>query len=735
MTDYSSDLDRLAERVGIEPFFHDIWGNRTDVPASAKRALITALGYGAGSEAEIAASLAEVEAAPWRRLAPPVLVAGLGEPLVVALILAKAERHGPVAWTLAEESGAIHRGETPAETLAIEAEGELEGRRLCRLPLPLPLCPPLGYHRLELRHGDAAAEVSLIVAPERCFTPEEALAGGRSWGLSAQLYGLRSAGNWGMGDFTDLGDLAELAGRRGASMVGLNPLHALFPADPAHFSPYAPSDRGFLNILYIDPVAVPELAECPEARDLIGGPDFQRALTRARAAELVDYPAVAALKRPVLELLFRGFRSRHLDPATGGTGDARAAAFRAFVAEGGKALARFALFEALHEHFFGRDFTRWDWQSWPEAYRDPASPEVTAFAAQHQERIQFFQYLQWLADEQLAAAAARGQAAGLTYGFYRDLAVAVSAGGAAAWAEPGAIVTGAGIGCPPDPFNLKGQNWGLAPFSPRGLVEHAYRPFIAVLRANMRHAGVLRIDHVMALQHLYWIPPGGGLGGYVTYPFKDLARLVALESQRNRCVVIGEDLGTVPEGFRPAMARAGILSCRVLYFERGQNGGFLAPDALPAGALVSATTHDLSPLAGFWAGTDLAWRDRLGLYPSPDIRDRETRERDHDRWRLLDALAAAGALPDHLHPRHGRPAAMDGDLMAAVYRFLARSPAPLLAVALEDLLLETEQPNLPGTVAEHPNWRRRLPLALDQIGRLDRLHRLHRDLATAGRGD
>lgn len=730
MTNSPSDLDRLAERVGIEPFFHDIWGNRTEVSAEAKRALIAALGYATGSEAEIAASLAAVESAPWRRLAPPVLVVGEDEAILLPLTVPDSELDSPVVWTLTEENGAVHSGEARPTALTLQAVTLLDGAAVRRLALPLPLRLPLGYHALTLRLGSREATLSLIVAPERCFTPEEVVAGGRSWGLGVQLYGVRSAGNWGMGDFSDLADLAELAAGRGAGMVGLNPLHALFAADPHHYSPYAPSHRGFLNILYIDPVAVPELAECPEARDLIGGPVFQRDLAKARASELVDYPAVAALKRPVLERLFRTFQRRHLES---GAPSPRADAFRAFEAEGGETLRRFALFEALHEHVFGADFTRWDWRSWPEGYRDPASPEVASFAAAHPDQIGFFQYLQWLADEQLGEAAARGRAAGLTFGFYRDLAVAISPGGAAAWAEPGAIAVDARIGCPPDPFALKGQNWGLAPFSPSGLVEAAYRPFIAVLRANMRHAGVLRIDHVMALQHLYWIPPDGGIGGYLSYPFRDLVRLVALESRRNRCVVIGEDLGTVPEGFRPAMAKAGILSCRVFYFERGRDGGFLPPEAYPAGALVTATTHDLATLAGFWQGRDLAWRTRLGLYPTPEMRDGEAQARDHDRWRLLDALARAGVLPDRLHPRHGRLAPLDDELVAAIYAFLARSPAQVLMVQIEDLLLEPEQPNLPGTVAEHPNWRRRLALALDQIGRLDSAARLAGAIGAGGR--
>ncbi len=582
--------------------------------------------------------------------------------------------------------------------------------------------------------GEHSAELSLILAPDRCLLPEEVGTGGRGWGLGVQLYGVRSAGNWGMGDFTDLAELGERAAAWGAGTVGLNPLHALFPADPNHFSPYSPSHRAFLDILYIDVVAVPELAECPEARDLIGSPGFQRALAQARAQELVDYQAVSALKRPVLERLFTAFQVGHLEPAAEDPTAAspRVQAFRAFQAEMGPELTRFAVFEALHEHFFGSDPLRWSWQHWPEAYRDPTSPEVAAFAATYADRVTFFQYLQWQADEQLGAAASRARAAGLRLGFYRDLAVAVEPGGAAAWGAQTVMATAARVGAPPDQFNLHGQDWGLAPMSPLGLYEAAYRPLISVLRANMRHAGVLRIDHVMALQHLYWIPPQGGIGAYMAYPFADLTRLVALESHRNRCAVIGEDLGTVPEGFRPAMQRAGILSCRVFYFERGHDGAFLPPEAYPGSALVTATTHDLATLKGFWQGVDLEWRIRLGLYPSPEMQQHEVTARDHDRWRMLHALDRAGLLPEPLRPHHGLPAFCD-DLTVAVYRYLAASPSKLLMVQIEDLLGEAEQPNLPGTTIQHPNWRRRHMLGLDQLPRIPVITRLVEALRAAGR--
>ncbi len=728
MTVIAPDLDRLADLVGIEPFFYDIWGNRFNVSRQTKTAIITALGLACGSDAEIIDSLCLVVQANWQQPLPPVVVLGENDQAHVPVVLFAKDLVRPLNWSLVQEDGILHEGIVQTDQLVIIETTAINGTKLLRCRLPLPSNLPCGYHTLTVNTGSQSGKLSLIIAPDHCLRPQDVAPGGKSWGLSVQLYGLRSASNWGMGDFGDLGKFAEYAAGLGAGMVGLNPIHALYHADPNHHSPYSPSHRAFLNILYIDVVAVPDLAECPEARDLIGGPKFLTALARAREAELVDYPAVADLKRPVMELLFASFNKRHL---TDGTSE-RAREFRMFQTEGGEELAKFALFEALHEHFYGGDPSLWNWQDWPKPYRDPANAEVAAFAESHAGRVTFFQFLQWLADIQLAEAASRGRTAGLRFGFYRDLAVAVNPGGAAAWANQSVIVTAVGVGAPPDHFNLHGQSWGLAPMSPIGLREAAYRPLISVLRANMRHAGVLRIDHVMALQHLYWIPPGGGIGAYVSYPLTDLVRLVALESHRASCVVIGEDLGTVPDGFRPAMQRAGILSCRVFYFERGDGGEFLPPEAYPDGALICATTHDLATLKGFWQGVDLEWRIKLGLYPTPEMREDEVRSREHDRWRLLNALEHAGVLPDRLRHRNGLPG-FDDELALAIYCFLAKARSRILMVQIEDAILEAEQPNLPGTVDQHPNWCRRLPMALDQIARLKPIKRLAEAIKATGR--
>jgi 4-alpha-glucanotransferase len=436
------------------------------------------------------------------------------------------------------------------------------------------------------------------------------------------------------------------------------------------------------------------------------------------SAEFIDYGAVAACKRPVLEALYRRFRARELG-ADGGARGPLGGQFREFQRAGGRALRDFARFEALHEHYYGRE-RHFSWTSWPAPMRNPRSPAVAGFARAHRERVEFFEFLQWEADRQLAAAAAAGRADRLSLGLYRDLAVGANPNGAEAWADQELVVPAVTIGAPPDPLSRAGQNWGLAPINPLVLRRRGFAPFVHALRANMRHAGILRVDHVMSLSRLYWVPGGmeASAGAYIAYPFDTLSRLVALESRRQGCAVIGEDLGTVPEGFRERMQRAQVLSYRVAVFERGEDGAFVSPRAYPALAAASAATHDIATVKGFWLGTDIAWRRRLHLYPDAEAQQNEASERACDRRRLLEALAREGLItPERFGEflsESGEPA-FSPALGDAILTYLARSRARLMLVQLEDVTGASEQANLPGTTDAHPNWRRRMPRPLEDI--------------------
>lgn len=686
---------RVADLLGIETSHSDALGVIHHPDAETLAALVAAFGLPAEPE-QAAEAFAEM-----RQSAPfgldPFVIVGTEAP---QLMLDSAE---PTEWRLEFEAGGSAGGRwTP-------------GNGAMRLPGDMPA----GYHRLHLSTAGAAATVTLAAAPPACHLPPALRPGAASWGLTAQLYGVRTARSWGMGDFTDLAALGRAAGGMGAATVGINPLHALFASEPRHSSPYSPSSRGFLDYLYIDPTSVPGFSEDETIRTLVP----EAALAAARASELVDHAAVAALKRPVLESLYRRFHDVDL-----AAGTALAKQFRRFKRAGGRRLEMFATFEALHQRFNGNG-GQFSWRDWPAELRDPNSPAVAKFAKQHRDRVEFFQFMQWQADEQLGEAAAAGRAAGLSLGIYRDLAVGVNPHGAEAWADQGLVVPGMGIGAPPDPLSRAGQNWGLAPVNPLALRREGFQPFIAALRANMRHAGVLRIDHVMSLARLYWVPEGRSAvaGAYVRYPLAELLRLVALESQREECAVVGEDLGTVPSGFRETLQAAQMLCYRVVMFERRRDGNFIAPDEYTPLAAASAATHDLASLKGFWLGRDIAWRQQLKLYPDADAEAADISDRHTARWQLLEALAREGLIAwdrvGEFLPRDGAPV-YTAELGEAIIAFLARSRSRLMLVQLEDVAGEAEQANLPGTTDAHPNWRRRLSAQLEDIVASPEMHRI-----------
>ncbi|MBK8210438.1 MAG: 4-alpha-glucanotransferase [Rhodospirillales bacterium] len=698
-----ANLDRLTELAGIETEYWDIWGNHHQVGDAQKRSILAALGLSARDEEQIAASIDRLSAATWRRWLPPVVVAFENEPIQLTLSLPAERAEWPVVLRVTSEAGEESEELFRPAEAPVRARRGVDGREVRRYDVPLSVTLPCGYHTV-CAEAHAEEQTLLIVAPRRCWLPPELDAGGRTWGLSAQLYSLRRPGNWGIGDFTDLRQLVDAAADLGATVIGLNPLHALFLARPDEASPYSPSSRLFLNPLYIDVEAIAEFAACSEAQALARAHEGE--LAAARAGGSVAYRQIKPIKLAVLEKVYACFAREQ-----GTAAEARRKDFEHFRAEHGEALRRYALFEVLCEEFDGKA-----WQQWPDGFRRPSDPLVAEFARTHAVRVEFFEFLQWQADRQLAAAQARALGRGLAVGIYRDLAVGADRSGADAWSDQEVIVQDAKVGCPPDPFNMLGQDWGIPPLHPLTMRAQCYQPFIAMLRANMRHAGGLRIDHVMGLMHLFWIPMGGtpADGAYVKYPFDEMLAILALESQRHRCLVVGEDLGTVPEGFREKMAAANVLSYRVLYFEK-EGDRFRQPEEYPGLALACVTTHDLATLEGFWRGADIDLKQRLALYPSADAESGERNARLHDRWLLLQALRGQELLPNGLDPDNIDGTPMSPQLIAAMHAYLARSPASILLVQIDDLMREQEQINLPGTVFERPNWRRRLSMCVDEL--------------------
>jgi 4-alpha-glucanotransferase len=488
---------------------------------------------------------------------------------------------------------------------------------------------------------------------------------------------VRSARNWGIGDFTDLDGLLELAGHLGADGVGLNPLHALFDDRPADCSPYSPNSRLFLNPLYIDVERLPGFQPGVSA-------DSSSTIARLRASDIVDYASVAELKWRALRSAFEKFRG---DPNR-----ARRQDFEKFRAERAPLLSRFACFEVLR-HKFNKP-----WWDWPKQWRQPDDINLAKLReGPDAAEIEFVEFVQWAADRQLQACRDLAVSLGMKVGLYLDVAVGVQSDGFDAWNEQTAISRHLAVGAPPDPLNTAGQNWGLAGFNAAGLEIQSFEPYREMLRASMRHAGAIRLDHVLGLKRLYLVPHGfaANNGVYVQMPFEALLAATAQESVAHRCVVIGEDLGTVPEGFREQMADWGIWSYQVMMFERDDHGSFRGIEHYAPNALVTFNTHDLSTYAGWRSFSDLVLKRSLGIDPG---------ESDDARWRAL------AMLTDVL-----RHYAIDSNDLYAVANFLARTKSRLLAISLEDLLGVIDQPNIPGTVNEHPNWRRRLPLAIDEI--------------------
>jgi len=628
------DLFAKARQLGIQTEYIDGQGHRHVTDKAALKLIIDALPV----------------RAPHRFLGEAVVVRS-GQPARTEL---KQAATFPLSWKIVAGLKVIAEGATHARTIV------------------WPPDLPVGSYRLHVTDGSSfTEEAPLIVAPPRAF-------GGdfdRCWLLAVQLYGVRSARNWGIGDFTDLEGLIELAGHLGADGVGLNPLHALFDDRPGDCSPYSPNSRLFLNPLYIDVEKLPGFQRAFEAKG---------AVARLRASDIVDYAAVAELKWRALRFAFDAFKA---DPKKERRRD-----FEKFRAERAPLLSRFACFEVLR-HKFNKP-----WWEWPEEWQQPDE----AACARLREgpdgaEIEFVEFVQWIADRQLGACQARAKKLGMKVGLYLDVAVGVQANGFDAWNEQVAISRRLAVGAPPDALNTAGQDWGLAGFNAAGLELRSFEPYREMLRASMRHAGAIRLDHVLGLKRLYLVPHGFAAdnGVYVQMPFEALLATTAQESVAHRCVVIGEDLGTVPEGFREQMADWGIWSYQVMMFERDDHGKFRGLDHYASNALVTFNTHDLSTYAGWRSFSDLALKRSLGIDPG---------ESDDARWHALTMLS--DVLRHHDIDRHD---------LYAVAAFLARTKSRLLAISLEDLLGVIDQPNIPGTVDEHPNWRRRLPLALDQI--------------------
>ena len=692
------ELSALAERLGILASYVDQSGREERFTSDASReALVAALGHDGSSEAAAAASLESLEQAERARILDPVQVWREHAQREPRVRMRLPEGDEATAWSLELVGEDGRNARLEGRVPALRPRGELD--------LPLPLRPPPGYHRLRVvldaRGGTRLGEALLVVTPRACFAPSERLGERRVFGLWANLYTLRSRRNWGFGDLGDLRGLLRFCADAGGAFVGLNPLHAI--RGRGHdVSPYGPVSRLYRSLLYLDVEAVPELADCEEARALLARPDLRAALARLRAARRIDAERVLEAKLRLVEPLHRRFVALHRGRPT-----PRGVAYARYLEREGEALRDFATFCALVEHT-GNPYS--DPRHWPAGLRDAASAEVTAFRDAHPEPVDRQCWIQFELDSQLAAAEREGRDAGLPLGLYTDLAVGSAPDGADPWLFPGLFPEGVHAGAPPDDYSSSGQDWGFPPLDPHRLRADGYRYWVRLLRAAFGHARALRIDHALGLFRMFWIPAGrsGSDGAYMRYPADELLGILALESQRHRAVVVAEDLGTVPPEVPAALASWGVLSSKVLYFEQ-EDGAFRPSSAYSSRALVTANTHDLPPLAGFFADRDLELRLEVGHMSAEEVDEARAR-RDRQRSALLWRLREEGCLPP------GDAVPSTAELCAAVNAFLCRTPAPLVGISLDDVAGEIDPVNLPGVPVERwPSWSRRMRLALEEL--------------------
>jgi 4-alpha-glucanotransferase len=706
-------LVTLAARLGIQESYVDQTGDNVRLTSDETReALLSAMGIDASTEeraAEALRALRRKQRRTW--IAPVRVVRQRSRALHRVWVRVPAMRAEEVRWTL------ILRTEEGIES---SWSAITTGGRSRRMQLELPVVPPLGYHDLTVRFEGAGrtreATQRLIVVPSQCVPPETRLGGKRGFGITANLYTVRSASNWGAGDFGDLGALAEWLARYGGAFVGVNPLHALRNAG-YDVSPYSPISRLFRNPLYLRVEWIPELGYDAATRARISSPDFQETLAELRAADTLDYERIMALRAPVLEALHRTFVEHEVK---GGT--PRARAYAQYREREDPQLTQFATFMAIAERE-GPDA-----RQWPEALRDARSHAVARLREELAERVDHHRWIQFEIDRQLGVAASEATAAGLSLGLYQDLAVGSAASGADVWANPDLFVQGATVGAPPDMYSDEGQNWGLPAINPHVLRETGYDYWVRLLRAGFRHTGALRIDHALGLFRMFWVPLGQSArqGAYMTSFSEELFGILALESVRHWALVVGEDLGTVPEAVPKVLERWGVLGSKVQVFERDFfSRRFREADQYPRMALATVNTHDLPPLVGWMKARDIELRGELGDLADPKQANAMREGRHGDREALLDSLIEARLLP-----ASARESLTAEELIAAVHSFIRRTPSALVGLSLDDLALEENPVNIPGVWQDkYASWSRRMRTTLEELLGSERAAR---GLGTAG---
>ncbi len=704
----SALINKLASFRKLSDSYVDYKGQEAIISVDHKELILKAMGYDTTTEASLESAIVELETVFWQSVLEPVVVLVPDKHWFVDFNCLDLPEAFEITWAVALEDSP---SQAFSKTCAISScelldQRQMGDQKISRRRIILPKELPQGYHQFSIQMGDDSYTCPLIATPKSSFQNNELeFNNEKIWGTAIQLYTLRSDNNWGIGDFADLIELVDNISEHGGDVIGLNPVHALFPNNPEQASPYSPSNRSTVNHLYIRPELAAEFEFCEPLKEWLASDIIKTQLAAARKPEFVDYKAVSKLKHQAFEFLFDEFKTREL-----GSGSDRDLAFQKFVAEQGEAVKLQATYDALLVHF-SKEMKEdvWGWQQWPEAYQDHASPEVAEFIKGHTDEINFFLYLQFLSDEQLNAAHELTETKGMKLGLYRDLAVGANPGGAEVWSNKNMFCLDASVGAPPDALGPSGQNWGLPPLDPTKLRSEAYKTFITLVRNNMRSCNALRIDHAMALFRLWWCPPGqdANMGGYVLYNLDEMLGILNLESQRNECMIIAEDLGTVSPEVKEAFPIARLYSNKVFIFEF-EKGYCLPPDEYKEDALAIVVNHDMPTLRSYWAMTDLELRKDLGMFKDEKQYQHEIEGRIWCKQHMLFALEVQGLLPDGVTTDLNTAPEMTVALSQALHAFVARGRSKIMVAQLEDMLLVEKPVNVPGTSIEYPNWKRKL---------------------------
>ena len=709
----SSALDSFMQLKGIDLNFIDAWGKPTTVLDENVKTLINHMGFDASDDAALTAYYEQEELQHWLSLLAPVCVLQQDREYQLEVHLPIDFVTDALIYRITTEDG-LQIDKTITATdfplLGCKDISDVEFQ-LYEVTIEVPL--NIGYHQLTLLekgNEEPLAEMSLIITPDACFTPAAIQEGKKLWGTSVQLYCLKSQNNWGIGDFSDLKQLLIKTAENGGDFIGLNPIHALNPSQPQNASPYSPSSRKWLNILYTDITAVPEFTHCDSLQAELATSEFQQQLSSLRETQWVDYSHVTSVKLKALRSLFDTLINGKKENQT------RLASLHEFVTQKGDSLKQQAAYDALQFKFLAENEHAWGWPSWPESFQSFSSDSTQDWITKNEQEVLFWSYCQWVTDTQLAEADELARSLGMTLGIYRDLAVGVGKSSSEIWANHDLYCENVSIGAPPDVLGPLGQSWGLPPLSPDQLYKSRYQPFIELLQSNMSHCGALRIDHVMALLRLWWVPEGStaDAGAYIYYNVYDMLNILALESTRNQCLVIGEDLGTVPEGMDVLLKEAGVYSYKVFFFEQAPDGGFISPSHYIQQAMATLSTHDMPTIKGYWHCEDLYLGRTLGLYPDDEVFNRLLADRVESKQQILNSLHGHNSVPDDLY-LDANTTGMDKALSFDLQKHLATGSASLLSLQLEDFL-EMDQPvNVPGTSDEYRNWQRKLTHNVEAI--------------------